>query len=599
MTNRPTQLSLLTLLIQRRPFSFVLSAILTLVAGVATLLVPLVSAGLITALQHQRPVLPVAAALALLGLGAALSGALASFLLARLSQDVLLELRSRTLDHSLRGPLREVERLGSGNLSTRLTVDAAQVKAYLETAPIQLPISALMLVATMTIMVVLDPVLLLITLGSFLLAIIVVGLVVVSIRRHHLGLQEIQGEMTQRIVGLLDNLSLVKACRAETEVLRKSYQDFARVRDTEIALARSNSLLTPTLNLAQQVALVGVLIGGSVRLVDGSLSLPALVAFLMYLLQLAAPLMTVVQGVSGIQGGLAARSRFADVFALEREPREPTTPGQPSELSPQRLEPELPMTAPTVRLENLTFGYGGESPVLTGVDLTASPGLTAIVGPSGAGKSTLLKLINRLYDSDEGRLLIGDTDLTHEPPHRARALVSMLDQNFRLIDGSIRQNLLLGLTTGRTPPGEPDDNSLYQALADVGLADVVRRTPDGLDTRVGRGFDLSGGQRQRLAMARLLLDPRPVVLLDEPTSQLDDESDLRLQHVIEQLRADHTVVVVAHRRSTIQSADQVVVVEAGQVLARGSHESLSRSSVAYRRLGMAVPNGRAGAGIAV
>ena len=236
-------------------------------------------------------------------------------------------------------------------------------------------------------------------------------------------------------------------------------------------------------------------------------------------------------------------------------------------------------TAPVLAFEAVDFSYNPDRPVLRGVSFACPRGsTTAIVGPSGAGKSTIMALAERFYEVTGGGIHMLGHDIRDIPREELRARIGYVEQEAPVLAGSIRENLLLGDPTA-------SDEELRSALKAVNLWDRVMEAPGGLDAQVGdAGVLLSGGERQRLAIARALLAAPPLLLLDEPTASLDARNEAALQAAVDAVATDRTLVVVAHRLSTVVRADQIVVLEAGEVVAVGSHDDLVRNSDLYREL---------------
>ncbi|NUS53349.1 MAG: ABC transporter ATP-binding protein, partial [Streptomycetaceae bacterium] len=297
-------------------------------------------------------------------------------------------------------------------------------------------------------------------------------------------------------------------------------------------------------------------------------------------------------GCGRLQAGFAARDRCNDVLLMSPE-ADPDDADRP-------VPPPLP-DAPDVEFHSVSYTHAGATEAaLRDVSLTVErTGLTAIVGPSGAGKTTTLALVDRFLRPASGSVEVLGHDVRDWPLDALRARIAYVDQAFTLLEATARENLQLG----RARPAR--DTELAAALAVVGLADDIARLPQGLDTLLGRESDLTGGQRQRMALARALLSDADIVLLDEPTSQLDGINEQRFRTIVEDLALTRAVIVVAHRLSTVRHADHVIVMNAGAVVDAGNHTALVARCTPYRELvtsqatlphGAGVPRSR-GAGV--
>jgi ATP-binding cassette subfamily B protein/ATP-binding cassette subfamily C protein len=306
----------------------------------------------------------------------------------------------------------------------------------------------------------------------------------------------------------------------------------------------------------------------------GELPVSTLIAFLLYLLYLIGPIGQVVGGLTTLQQGLGAvdRIRTVEEMAVEDD-----VPGPPVPVTGDAA-PGDPAPLP-VGFEGVTFGYPGRGPVLRDVTFEApGPGLTAVVGPSGAGKSTLFSLLMRFYDLDGGHIRVGGLDVSTMPRPQLRRLIGYVEQDAPALSGTVAENL-------RYAAPDATDEQVAQVLALTRLDELMDRLPDGEQTVVGtRGVLLSGGERQRLAIARALLRRPAVLLLDEATSQLDARNEQALRTVVQQVAQQRTVLVVAHRLSTVTAADRIVVLDAGRVRATGSHAELLAGDPLYAEL---------------
>jgi ABC-type multidrug transport system fused ATPase/permease subunit len=306
-----------------------------------------------------------------------------------------------------------------------------------------------------------------------------------------------------------------------------------------------------------------------------------LVAFILYLFLLLLPLGQLVQSFAQLQLGLGALTRIEEIMVLDVEEegdRRPATTTAPRAASAVGTGAGA-AAQPILELADVSFDYPGGGHVLEGVSFAVPRGTrTALVGPSGAGKSTLLALIERFHDVRGGAIRLDGVDLRDLPRAALRARLGYVEQEAPVLAGTLRDNLLLAAPRATS-------QQLHDVLAAVGLTALTTRSPLGLDAQVGEGgVLLSGGERQRLAISRSLLAEPELLLLDEPTASLDALNERLLSEALDNIAARTTMLVVAHRLSTVVSADQIVVLDGGRVSGVGPHAELLDTSPLYREL---------------
>ncbi|MFI9286284.1 ABC transporter ATP-binding protein [Streptomyces werraensis] len=544
-------------------------ALLSLVTGATGLALPLVARELIDDLTHDRAVTGTLLLMSALVIGNTVLGAVGSYVLRRAAESVVLGARRTLSSYLLRLRIAAVDRTEPGDLMARITSDTTLLREVTTDSLIGLGTGGLTLLATVALMGWVEPVLLAVTLGVLALAGTLLGVVVPRIRRASKQAQDAVGVMGASLERVLGALRTVKASGAEPREERTLHEAARESWRMSVRAAKWSAAAGNTAGLAMQLAFITVLAVGGARVATGAIDIGTLVAFLLFVFYLMAPISQVVGAVTQYQAGSAALARIQEALRLPAEPAAP-----PAALPSPGAAPAA------VAFEDVRFRYAEELPyVHHGVTFSVPPqGLTAFVGPSGAGKTTVFSLIERFYDPESGVITVDGRDLADWNLPELRAAIGYVEQDAPVLSGSLRDNLLLG---------NPDagEDALTRVLKTTRLDGLAARLPQGLDTLVGhRGTKLSGGERQRVAIARALLRRPRLLLLDEATSQLDAVNEAALRDTVADVARTTTVLVVAHRLSTVTAADRIVVMDAGRVRAVGTHRELVASDPLYGEL---------------
>ncbi|WP_324788330.1 ABC transporter ATP-binding protein [Streptomyces sp. H51] len=545
-----------------------LGGALNLLTAAAGLAVPLAAERLIDGLASGRPPRDVLLVMGALVTFTALVGPLGAYTLRRAAETIVLNARRRLTSHLLRLRVSEFDRTEPGDLISRVTSDTTMLRQVTTESLVGTVTGALTLVATTTLMCLLDLVLTAVTLAVLLVAGWIVRSVMSRVNAAGMASQEslgLVGASVERALGALRTVKASGAEEAEEAAVHHAAED---AWTASVRAARWLAMAGNVAEMAMQVAFFTVLAVGGVRVASGALEASRLIAFLMYVFYLVPAIQQLIGGVSQYNLGAAAVHRIRAAEALPAEPQG-TGGGRPGNAEPAELS-----------FKDVHFRYAPElPPVHSGLTFTVPPhGMTAFVGPSGAGKTTLFSLIERFYEPTAGSILLDGRDIAEWDIGELRSAIGYVEQDAPVLSGSLRDNLLLGSR-------EASDDEVRQVLRTARLDDLVERLPEGLDSLVGhRGTRLSGGQRQRVAIARALLRRPRLLLLDEATSQLDAVNEAALRDTVADISRTTTVLVVAHRLSTIAMADRIVVLDSGIVQAVGTHQELVAASPLYAEL---------------
>ncbi|MYW65256.1 ATP-binding cassette domain-containing protein [Streptomyces sp. SID8379] len=566
----PTDLS--RLLAQARPHLRPLTAggTLALAGSAAGLTMPWAAKYAVQAFAEHRSPAPALALLTLIVLAGAALTATGTYLMSRTGEAVVLAARERLTTRMLRLKVAAVDRLTPGDLLTRATGDTTLLRTVLSRSLVESANGALTLLGTVVLMGIVDWFLLLVTLLVLALITAALALLMPRIRRAQFQAQEAVGAMGSNLDRALQSFRTVKANGAEDRERHAVTSAARRAYDKGLSVARWTSASDVSMLVSVQVAFLCVLGAGGARVASGALDLASLIAFLLYLFYLVAPLGQLAEGWVGLNTGMAAVGRIAEIEDLPGEDPDP----------PRQARTARESGPAEVTFTDVTFAYDDDrAPAHDALTFTAPPGgLTALVGPSGAGKSTVFALLERFYDHTAGALTVDGRDIRDWPLAELRAALGYVEQDAPVLAGTLRDNL-------RYAAPNATDEEVTEAVTRTRLDDLLARLPEGLDTPVGhRGVLLSGGERQRVAIARALLRRPRLLLLDEVTANLDAVNEQHLREVIRDLTPHTTVLVIAHRLSTVVDADRIVVMEHGRVRAQGTHSELLEADALYGEL---------------
>ncbi|PPJ17180.1 ABC transporter [Nocardia nova] len=535
-----------------------------------------------------RSVLTLAAVIALVAVLDAGLGIVIRWLSARIGEGLILDLRTAVFDHVQKMPVAFFTRTRTGALVSRLNNDVIGAQRAFSTTLSGVVTNIVTLLLTVVVMVRLSwqiTLLALVLLPLFMFPARKMGIRIASIQREAAQLNaSMSTQMTERFSA--PGATLVKLFGRPDQESAEFAVRAGRVRDIGVRTAMLQTVFVTALTLVSALAVALVYGLGGWYALRGQLDAGAVVALSLLLTRLYTPLTALASARVDIMSALVSFERVFEILDLkpliQDAPNAVTVPAGPVSVEFDRVRFGYP-SADKVSLASLedvsTLDHRGGSEVLHDISLQAEPGrMIALVGSSGAGKSTIAQLVSRLYDVDDGAVKLNGVDVRELSTRSIQDTVGLVTQDGHLFHDSIRANLLLARP-------EASEAELWDALERARLRTVIDALSDGLDTVVGeRGYRLSGGERQRLTIARLLLKQPRVVILDEATASLDSTSEAAVQEALTEALEGRTALVIAHRLSTIRNADEILVIEDGRIVERGSHAQLLAEEGRYTEL---------------
>ncbi len=527
------------------------------------------------------------------------------FVIFNVGRDVEYELRNDLFRHLERLPAEFYQVRPTGDLMSRLVNDISAVRMMLGPGVLNLLNTPLYYVYAVSIMVSIDPLLTVAALAPYPVMLLVVKRYSRRLMEGTLRVQEGLADMSSLIQENVSGIHVVKAyTREEYEIARfRKLND--RFRAVSLELGHARGMISPVIRSVSALGILVVLWLGGSHVARGILSIGDLVAFIGYLHLLAWPTMALGWMISTMQRGRAALKRLEEIFAVEPTIADP--PGMPlpdwaiptverargngaareAEVERARSRATPRIERGEIELENVSFAYpGAGSPlVLRDINLHVPTGATvAIVGRAGAGKTTLLALIPRLFDPTSGVVRIDGRDVREYPLATLRRAIAFVPQDPFLFSTSLRANIAFAVPEAAGGNGA-NPELVRRAARLAAVADDIADFPRGYDTMVGeRGITLSGGQKQRVTLARALLADAPILILDDALSSVDTQTEERILRSLEERRRGRTCLIVAHRLSTVQDADLIVVLDRGRIVERGDHRQLLARGGLYAEL---------------
>jgi ABC-type multidrug transport system fused ATPase/permease subunit len=561
-------------LFEHKP-ALVVAIVLSLIGAVVSLAQPLVVGQVITAVQNGEDVGQLALILVLVIFGSGIASGFMYYVLAKAGEGVVLSARNKLAVRLLKLPILEYDLRRTGDLVSRVGSDTTLLRAVLTQGLIDAAGGVLIFVGAIIAMAFIDPFLLLLTLAMISVAVASIVVSARQIRAATTKAQQRVGDMAASVERALSAVRTIRAARAESRETEGISKDANEAYVQGVKIAKINALISPIAGVASNAAFIVVLGVGGYRVATGETSVANLVTFILLMFLMIRPLGQAFGAYSSVMSALGALARIEEILQLPLE--------ESASESAQTSKPKKTQNA--IEFKKVSFAYPAAEEhrdgklVLDSVSFKIKTGdRVALVGPSGAGKSTVFSLIERFYEPTSGEILLDGIPVRELTRDALRSQIGYVEQDAPVLAGSLRENLLIGSPNAT-------DKELKFVLGEVNLTAVLKRDKRGLDAEVGEaGIMLSGGERQRLAIARTLLAAPPILILDEATSALDGLNEQHMREAIDAVAQGRTMIVIAHRLSTVVDSDLIIVLDQGKVVGSGTHSELVKSTPLYKQL---------------
>jgi ATP-binding cassette subfamily B protein len=542
---------------------------LSLLGAGASLGQPLIVAQVISTVQAGTDLGWLVPALIALVIGSAILSSVRHYLLQRTGESVVLSSRRHLVARLLNLPISQFDARRTGDLVSRVGADSTMLRAVLTQGLVEAIGGLVTFVGSIIAMLIIDMILFGLTFSVVVSSMVIVIVLSRRIRVYSRRAQDRVGDLTASVERAISAVRTVRAANAVQREIDSVDDDSRGAWRAGLDVARISAFVIPISGIALQVSFLVVLGVGGFRVASGAIDVAQLVSFILFLFMMIMPLGQAIGAFTSVAQALGALGRIQEIIDLPSE--------SANDVVTDTLDGKLGAVA--IEFDKVNFAYDPETPILTNISFTVKTGnRIALVGPSGSGKSTILSLIERFYDPQSGTIRLGGHDIRALDRAELRAAIGYVEQDAPVLAGSIRDNLVLGAP-------DATDADCIAVLDEVNLANIVERDERGIHSPVGEGgVLLSGGERQRLAIARALLAAAPILLLDESTSSLDGLNEQLMKDAIDRVSAKRTLIVIAHRLSTVIDSDQIVVLRKGEVLGVGTHKQLLKAVPLYREL---------------